>query len=98
MSASQKSGVEAFADLAIISPLASPDTGPCRMDSPLTRQGFMVANLFLLTCAFLSAQNQASAQAQNGFHLERGRELVYHGNFLEESNGSGVQFRRSYKM
>src|SRR5258708_7422432 len=58
----------------------------------------MVANLLFLACAVLGAQNQTPAQAANALRLERGHELYYRGNFLEESSGSGVQFRRNYKV
>ncbi len=58
----------------------------------------MVANLLLLACAVLGAQNQSPAQPATNIRLERGHELQYRGNFLEESMGSGVQFRRTYKV
>ena len=58
----------------------------------------MVANLLLLTCALVGAQNPAPSQVANPIRLERGHELYYRGQFLEESMGSGVQFQRSYRM
>ncbi|CAN5296912.1 hypothetical protein BH10PLA2_BH10PLA2_06200 [soil metagenome] len=58
----------------------------------------MVANLLFLTCAFLGAQEPATGQTQNLLRLELGHELVYRGQFLEESLNNPVQFRRSYTI
>ncbi|HEV8062369.1 MAG TPA: redoxin domain-containing protein, partial [Gemmataceae bacterium] len=58
----------------------------------------MVANFLFLTCALFGVQNPATNLAPNAIRLERGHELFYRGQFLEESIGGAVQFRRAYKM
>ncbi len=94
-----KSDVEAFGDIVIIRPLHAPALVEPRSGSfSLTRLESMGATLFLLTCAFLGAQEHSSGQTQNALRLQRGQELVYHGQFVEESAGNGVQFRRIYRM
>ncbi len=58
----------------------------------------MFANFLFLTCALLSAQNPPTNLAPNAIRLERGHELFYRGQFLEESLGGPVQFRHAYRM
>ena len=94
----EKSGVEAFGEIVIIRPLASSrpqglEAGPSPNSTGIHGRKSPLSDLCLP-----ERSKPAPGQAQNAIRLERGHELYYRGQFLEESTGSGVQFRRSYRM
>lgn len=58
----------------------------------------MFANLCLLAAAFSAAQSGLENDIRISPRLERGHELMYRGTYHEEATGSGVQFRRDYRL
>jgi peroxiredoxin len=58
----------------------------------------MATNLWILTCALMTAQAAERSEWVFTPRLSRGQELVYRGSYAEEAAGKGVQFNRSYRL